>query len=251
MTEDQSGVEEPGDGYRPPYIAWGAWNNFLDKVGVAVPAVVDRGYIGGSGGHQSSVLGALRFFGLVDDDDRPTDTLELMASGDEQREETTGVLVRAAYAEAIALGNRATQSQLESWFRSQGMSGDTLRKAVSFFLRAATYSGVAVSPLWKASAATGTKTRRIVRRTAAAPETLPPVSAAPTQVPHGAAGLPGRVLARVHPAVITVLDKVPAVGDPWTERERTLFLAAFTNLLDLFHPSTAPADDTVADRDDA
>ncbi len=239
----ETGVDLSTGALRPPYLAWTAWTNFLDKVGLAAPSIVDRGYVGGSGGHQSSVLGALRFFGLIDEQNRPTETLERLGGEPDARPLILKGLIGHAYGDALELGMRATQSQLEIWFRGRGLTGDTMRKGISFLLRAAAFADVQVSPHWKAGAQ-GAKPRRIIRRNAATPETLgPPAVVPPSPIPPGhdnVGELPTRVLGRVHPAVITVLDKIPAAGTPWTQQERTLFLSAFTNLLDLFHPASDP-----------
>jgi hypothetical protein len=120
----------------------------MDKEGL--PMRIDRSYLSNmAGSTQSHLLKALRELGLIDKNDHPTDALkELVAP--ESRSERIGELVQLYYADAINLGDNATQSMLEEKFaNSYGVSGGTRRKSIAFFLGAAKEGEVAVSQHFK------------------------------------------------------------------------------------------------------
>ena len=60
-------------------------------------------------------------------------------------------LLKANYGEVFALPENATQQQLDDVFQATfNVKGATTRKAVTFFMHAATYAGVKLSPHLKA-----------------------------------------------------------------------------------------------------
>ncbi len=66
--------ESDSNGRTPPYGAWGTWISTLDHFNaVGIPNLVDRKALPGtlSGGSAYEMLGALKYFALVDDDSRP------------------------------------------------------------------------------------------------------------------------------------------------------------------------------------
>ncbi|MGH7564445.1 MAG: hypothetical protein ACREK5_08480 [Gemmatimonadota bacterium] len=96
-----------------------------------------------------------------------------LANRPEERPELIRVLLERHYPEPLRLGSiNATQKQLEEAFDAYGISGDTKRKAIAFFLKGAAYSKVKLSPHWKtpASAPSEPRTRRTRRRTRKAAE---------------------------------------------------------------------------------
>src|SRR5262245_51299380 len=61
----------------PPYLAYRTLKNFLDALKKGIPGRIDRSVLSNlSGGAQSMLIGALRFFALIEADGTPTDTLE-------------------------------------------------------------------------------------------------------------------------------------------------------------------------------
>src|SRR5689334_16643939 len=123
MTEEVQ-PNEASNGLRPPYPGIGVFNSFVDRLAKnGVPSVIDRHFIGGSGTNQSLMQNALRYLGLVNEENQPQDDLHTLAEREDQRPATYRKLVEEHYSGALALGLRATQSQLDSWFRSQGVTG--------------------------------------------------------------------------------------------------------------------------------
>jgi hypothetical protein len=123
---------------RPPYVAYATFKNFLGSLKAgAIPSRIDRSLMPGMAGSvQSYVMYALRFFGLIDDKDAPTDKLEaLVASEGEARKELWKELFAKAYAPIIGELDltRATSAMLNEKFLANGVAGETARKAYSFF----------------------------------------------------------------------------------------------------------------------
>lgn len=147
----------------------------------AVPSKVDRSFLhSASGSARAQLTGTLRAFGLVDDELRPTPELSELAQNPERRPELLRPLVTTFYAPILQLDKNATQGQLEEAFRSEyGIQGSTVKKAVSFFLQAARFTGVEVSPLYQTTRTpTGTTSRR--KRTGrTTPEPQPPAPTDP------------------------------------------------------------------------
>jgi len=235
MTHETLIQDEAAETRKPPYPGFGAFQRFIERLGRdGVPSMIDRHFIGGSGTHQSLIWGALAFLRLVDDESRPTDELQALAGNEEGRPQSYRRAVERAYAGALALGPRATQNQLDQWFRSQGVNGETARKAESFFLALAKTGGVELSPFFKPTR-TSTASRK---RTSGRKKTADPIAAAPE---HRTASVHDQHR-DIHPLFIDLLDKIPALGTPWSRSERDLFVLTFGNALDLFYPAVDDTD---------
>lgn len=143
---------------KPPYIPWTTFNNILDEFqGKGLPAQIDRSVLSSkSGATYSQFFLAAKFFGLVDDESKPTDLFKALVDPSRDRDEVIGELVKASYADMLSLGSGATQGQLETKFKNTGLGGETMRKAVAFFLTAAEQGDVPVSSHFrKAKVASG------------------------------------------------------------------------------------------------
>lgn len=132
-----------------PYVSFRTLLNLFDKMaGAGTPPRIDRSYLGGSEGSKTQVLSALRYFGLIDANGSVKETLTALVNEPDERPERIKAILHQYYPEAIALGKQnATQAQLEETFA--GLSGSTRRKAVAFFLKAAEYAKVNLSPNFK------------------------------------------------------------------------------------------------------
>lgn len=236
MTDEAPAAYEPSDSRKPPYPGFGAFTSFQDRLRKnGVPAVIDRHFVGGSGTNQSLMVGALKYLDLIDGDNEPTKVLHDLAESEEaDRRAILAKLVETHYAGALALGPRATQGQLDGWFRQQGVSGETARKAQSFFLALAKAGGIEVSPHYKvtrASPAAGRKRTTTRRR----PEPTAPVGDVVASPQTSSAGG-----SQIHMSVQALLQRIPAEGMTWTKRDKDLLVETFSNLLDLFHPVSDP-----------
>jgi hypothetical protein len=155
-----------------PYMSFPGFRNLLDRLGRdGVPQVLDKSFFRQSSGSLvAQIRGSLRYLDLIDEEKRPTPTLIRLAKADEQ--ERIPVLRQIAedkYGDAIALGVDATHGQLADVFRTSGLSGSSLNKAVTFYVGFAEYVGLPLSPYFKQGAArpsngSSTTPRRSSRR---------------------------------------------------------------------------------------
>lgn len=137
-----------------PYAVWKTLQNTIEKMAKegSIPGRIDRSYLSNlPGGAQSELQTAMKALGLVDDQFHPTDLLERLVQNEAERPAIVKEILDARYAAVLALSPSATQAQLEEEFRQKlGVSGSTLRKAVRFFLNAAKYADIPLSPHFKA-----------------------------------------------------------------------------------------------------
>lgn len=182
----------------PPYLPFATFlsgvQNLRDQ---GLPDPVDRtAWRTKSGADQSSLMSAFKFLGLINEDGRTQDALRALEAVDGGSEDEKRVLLdvlQARYPAVFALDLKtATPGQLNEAFRSFG-DFSTLSRAVRFFLKAASYCGVAMSPRLatdlrerrgrsgsKGSNENGTTRRRRKSRTPEAPPPPPPPPAART-----------------------------------------------------------------------
>lgn len=115
------------------------------------PSRVDRSYLSKlPGGAQTIFMASCKSLGLIDDGLVPTPRFEaLIDAAPSERKRIVGEILREHYSGPLGLGERATQQQLEEEFRKLNVTGSTMRKAVGFFLNAASFAGIAVSPNFK------------------------------------------------------------------------------------------------------
>jgi hypothetical protein len=205
----------------PPYIAFATLTSLIDRMHDedGAPPQIDRSYLRSfSGGYQAQVLAALKSLGLIEDDGIVTDTLTRLVEASErsEREPIIADILHRHYPEPVRLGAvKATQGQLETAFREYGLTGDTLRKAIAFYLAAAKYSNIPVSVNFRVpSVAPSTGTRR--RRKA------PPPPSKVDEVPEGTAvsRLGTDWEDRIDPAVLAWLQRIPSGADSWPKADR-------------------------------
>jgi hypothetical protein len=137
--------------FTPPYFPFSALIGLLQRLRERPPSRIDRSYLSWLPGiTQTYMMAFLKAVGLIDANLRMTDAMRNLVAADDATEKSMiAELVRTQYADVFALGSNATQSELEEVFRDgYGVKGSTLRKAITFFLKAAEYGGVEVSPLF-------------------------------------------------------------------------------------------------------
>ncbi|SRR6266545_672084 len=136
----------------PPYLPFRSFLTALDQLAQATPNVITKDvFPNHSGLLQGQVIGALKFFGLVDRHGIPTGpVLERLADEKEveQRRANLRPLLKSAYADIVKLDlPKITPSQLDAAFEMYGVSGDTKKKAKTFFINAAKFAELTLSPL--------------------------------------------------------------------------------------------------------
>ena len=136
----------------PPYLPYKTIGTFLDSLKVALPQRIDRSLMKSmSGGMQSALILALAYLDLINPDTGAiTEKMNrLVHSEGADRQRVLQEILTASYPFIFKDGlqlDRATTSQLEERFKNSGLSGDTLRKSITFFLKAAKDAGLKVSP---------------------------------------------------------------------------------------------------------
>lgn len=136
----------------PPYLAYSRFQNFIVGLRqIGLPHRVDRSLMPRfSGAEQSAILTALRFLHLITLEGKPEKRLdELVAAEGDNWKAVMREAITSSYTFLFDTPDfdvhRGTREQLEEQFREAGISGDTIRKSISFFLEAAKDTGIEVS----------------------------------------------------------------------------------------------------------
>lgn len=224
----------------PAYVSFRTFRTFLDWLGqVGVPSRIDRSFWGQkfSGAAGGQLLATLRFFGLIDQNGVPDPVLETMAKDVEQRKGILRSLMERYDSALDGLDlERATAGELDERFRRYNISGATFDRAISFFVQAAQYSGIALSPYITKRKHLGrpkggpTQSRRRGRPPKAKVEAreAEPVAVRPTQ-DVDSLGL--------HPAITPLLRDLNRIGSNWDKAERDNWVNAFLAVLDYAYPT--------------
>lgn len=136
---------------KSPTVAYVPFKTFLSAIEAlehGVPNRIDRTvWPSLSGLMQSQVLGAFRFLGLILSDGTPTPELKRLVDEHTNRKtHLRNVLIRA-YPDLVKRDlTKMSMGSLEDFMRSYQVSGETLRKAISFFLQASRYGELPLSP---------------------------------------------------------------------------------------------------------
>lgn len=156
MRLAQTGGERMEQGQKqesaiPPYVPYKTFKNFIEGLRVAMPARIDRSIMRSySGAAQSQIMVALKYLGLLSHNDVPTEKLTRLISSDgpERQKALKDILVSAypaIFRDGFNLQN-STPRQLAERFEDVGATGDTVRRCIAFFVRAASDAGVPISP---------------------------------------------------------------------------------------------------------
>jgi hypothetical protein len=138
-----------------PYLPFKTFLSSLDTLSHGVPPRLDRRlWRSQSGETQGLIMNAYRFFALVSDDeeeasDSSTEELEQMAKHPDKRPEILRSLIEAQYWEIFEKHDltKITLKMLEDAFeKSFSVSGGTKQKAITFFLKAAKFADMPLSP---------------------------------------------------------------------------------------------------------
>ena len=183
----------------PPNMSPVTVSNFVETHRRTLPSRIDRSLMKSiAGGDQPRILAALRFLGLTEGErDTPTALFEALrdARDDEAAVKAAwAATLRAAY-EPIFTGldlTTATQGAIDERFRdTYKIQGDTVRKAVAFFLALARNAGIPLSSYVKQTRQRGPggaakvrtpRTPRGPRDGKTAPATITPPAPAETPV---------------------------------------------------------------------
>lgn len=134
----------------PPYLAFKTFLNSLDALSQGVPPKLDRSlWKGQSGINQGLIMSAYRYFHLVNENDESTADLVLLAQHPEKRAAKLKETIKQEYFSVLEKGDitKSTMRMLEDAFGAvYPLQGDTKQKAITFFLKAAKFSDLPLSP---------------------------------------------------------------------------------------------------------
>lgn len=155
----------------PPYVAYRTFKNFLDSLRVAMPARIDRSIMASmSGATQGQLIATLRYLDLVSPNGIPSERLAaLVKSEGAERQRILWDGLRTSYRFLFSGGfdvGSATARQLEEQFNKAGVSGETVRKCIAFFIAAAREAELPLSPYISSTKGTRNTAQR-TRRTQA------------------------------------------------------------------------------------
>lgn len=151
------------------YVSWKTFQNSIETLAKAeIPNVIDKSVFPGMAfSVQNQLFTGMRFLGLIDEKNKPS--LDLAALSDpveETRKEKLKEILQRRYAALFALNlKKSTPSEIERQMaESYAMVGDTKEKAVRFFISAAEYVGIELSPLLSTTKKTNGGTRNTSTR---------------------------------------------------------------------------------------
>jgi hypothetical protein len=146
-----------------PYLPFKTFLSSLDPFSQGIPPKVDRTLWNQSGFMQGLIMNAYRYFHLVDTNDKPTTQFQqLVKSKQESRKAEIKKLIEVGYPEIVSLHDLATMTpkMLDELMDKYNVSGDTKKKAVTFFLQAAKFAEMPLSNFLTEKIRTTTGTRR-------------------------------------------------------------------------------------------
>jgi hypothetical protein len=167
-----------------PYLPFKTFLGALDALNHGVPPFIDRSiWRTQPGGVQGQIMGALRFFNLIDDANKPAENLRRLVEKPEHREKAIRALLEWSYADLLKGDlTKMTAKMLEDGIERYGVSGLTKKKAVTFFLQAARFGDLALSPYLQAQIRATPGTRRKRRKNGEVSDDSESTSIAPSPI---------------------------------------------------------------------
>jgi hypothetical protein len=132
-----------------PYLPFKTFLNSLDTFSQGLPNWLDRTiWKSQAGVTQGLIMNTYRFLGLVDENDCATEALRDMVEHPEQRPAMLRGLLEATYGREFGDDfTTTTPKLLEGMFvDSYAVTGATKQKAITFFLKAARFANITLSP---------------------------------------------------------------------------------------------------------
>jgi hypothetical protein len=209
----------------PPYLPYKTFINFIDglKFG-GVPSRIDKGLTRTmSGGQRSSLFKALQYLNLMNAERRPTDLLNRLvhSEGAERQEALRDTLLGAyRFLDGEIDLHRATEDELREVFEKKGgAGGDTVRKAVAFYLAAAKAGELPLSQYLTNARATRSPGRQRRAKTAAKGSSV-------KQRENGEVDEPP-----AQPWAQMLLAKFPSFDPAWPDEVKASWFQAFQQLM--------------------
>jgi len=132
-----------------PYAPFATFITALDHLKeIGLPHIIDRAVFPNFAGiMQGQILGAFKFLGLIDEHGKPSSDLVALTD-DKDRKVILGEVLKKRYSELFSLNlTKVSPSQFDKVIGDYGVAGATHQKAKSFFLKAAQFAELPLSPL--------------------------------------------------------------------------------------------------------
>ena len=233
-------MPQNGRAAAPPYVSFKTFLGFLEWLeGIVIPNRLDRSFWGErlSGASGTQLMSALRFLDLIDINNRPRSRLEDLANNPGKRKAILREHLPKCYASALRDLNldRASLGELEERFRTYSIDGDTLRKALAFFINAYDYSNIPLSPHLTKKTRTTKKASEARKRTQLARKRPPEKDllqeerTTQDQTPKY----------NLHPSIHGLLADLVKSGNKWTKEERDRWVSTFVTTIEYAYPVKA------------
>jgi hypothetical protein len=136
----------------PAYLPFATFLTGLDHLAaISIPNEIEaRTFTSMNPHNKAQMVSALKFFGLINKENKPQPLLSDLAHKTEQRKELIRKLIETHYPDIVALDfSKITPTQLDNALGSKkyNVSGDTKKKAKAFLLKAAQFAGYTPHPL--------------------------------------------------------------------------------------------------------
>jgi hypothetical protein len=211
----------------PPYVSYRTFKHWLEGRRSGLPDKIDRAILGNLAGVvQGQLISTLRFLRLISANGEVAPALEKLVHAEgEERSRMLGEILKSAYGflfdGSINLA-KAAPSTISTAFTSQGVTGDTARKAISFFVLAAKDAGIPISPFLKTPRAPRGLSQK--KRT-------PRTENDPNGDDNGGAG-GNEPSAQVKSSLMKeLLSKFPALDPAWPDDVKAKWFEAFDRLM--------------------
>lgn len=140
----------------PPYATFPTFINFLNKLReTSIPGRIDPSVFGNASGSLIySIISSLKGLSLIDENGAPQPAFNaLVNASDEERKPLVTKLLKSAYPALWKPGmdlEKMTAGQFDDFLRDEyQINGSTIDKSASFFISAANYADIPISPLLK------------------------------------------------------------------------------------------------------
>jgi len=167
--------------WSPPYTSFKTLLNTITRMEEegAIPPQIDRSYLRVAEGAKTQLVLSLKALGLIDQSGKVQSLLTDLVNKPDDRKRVIRELLEKHYAQVNRLaGLSATQKMLEDAFAEHyGSQGDTRRKAIAFYVHAAKFAELPLSPYWKSEGGSAASAPRKPRRQGQDDNGRPPLAA--------------------------------------------------------------------------
>jgi hypothetical protein len=228
-------------GATPPYVAYKTLSNFLDRFKQALPGRIDRGLMGSmSGASQSQVTTAMRFLGMISENNIPQPIMRRYVDGEEtERKAALREMLHKSYPfifrNDFEISTATVHMLRENFAENTSATGETISRCISFLKDAAADAGIVVSPYitQKSARSGGNGKKRGSAKKAA--QVIEPISTSNQSAPH----IPKAAVsfaAQSSLMLMGLFHRLPSPGSKWSHDERERWIQTLQNVLMLEYP---------------